>query len=126
VINDGVQGYYFIDPTAYKDYGRGCNDGSKSFRKQGALNVLAGDKCTGCQLQTHPGWCSKYSKELINQVPDEIRKASVEVRKRLSMAKLAPVENPVEKYELASELTVDLGGVRDIGPEITIDSPTLD
>ena len=125
-VNDGVQGYYFIDPTAYKDYGRGCNDGAKSFRKQGAPNVLANDKCTGCRLQTHPGWCSKYSKELINQIPEEIHRASVEARKRLPVVKLGPVENPVEKYGLASELVVDLGGDRDPGPEITIDSPTLD
>lgn len=125
-VNDGVQGHYFIDPTAYRDYGHGCNDGAKSFRKQGALHVLAGDKCTGCQLQTHTGWCSKYSKELVNQVPEEVVVASREAMKRLPVAKLGPVENPVEKYGLASELVVDLGSPRDIGPEITINSPTID
>jgi hypothetical protein len=125
-INDGVQGYYFIDPTAYRDYGRGCNDGAKLFRKQGAPNVLASDKCTGCQLQTHPGWCSKYSKDLINSIPDEVVVASREAMKRLPVVKLGPVENPVEKYELASELIVDIGKPRDIGPEITINSPRID
>lgn len=125
-IDDGVQGHYFIDPTAYRDYGHGCDDGAKLFRKQGAKNVLACDKCTGCRLQTHPGWCSKYAKDLINSVPEEARKIAAEAKKRLPVVALGPVENPVEKYELSSELTVDLGGERDTGPEMNISSPNID
>lgn len=125
-VDDGVQGHYFIDPTAYHDYGRGCVDGAHLFRKQGAKYILASDKCTGCRLQTHPGWCSKYSKDLIHQVPEEARKIAAEVKKRLPVMKLGPIENPVEKYELASELIVDLGNERDTGPEISINSPIID
>jgi hypothetical protein len=122
--DDGVQGVFFIDPTAYRDYGKGCNDGAKTFRKRGAPHILAADNCTGCMLQTAPGWCSKYSKSLIRQVPTQVRQAAVSARRQLPVIQ-SPVENPVEKFELSSELVVDPVQVRSKGPEITIGGPTL-
>lgn len=118
---DGIQGVYFIDPTAYKDYGRGCTAGSNMFRKKegSAPYVLASAGCTGCTYQTAPGWCSKYAKELIRQVPTQVRKASLEAKRKLPVVQ-ATVENPVEQFELASEVSLDLGPARDSGPTITI------
>ncbi|MFA5202929.1 MAG: hypothetical protein WC708_00750 [Lentisphaeria bacterium] len=104
---DGIQGSYFIDPTAYSDYGRGCNIGSDLLRKKEVPNVFVGSSCTGCRLQTHPGWCSKYAKSLIRQIPDSVRVEAAE-RRRLPVAQeLPPVEDPVRKYGLASELTLE-------------------
>jgi hypothetical protein len=123
-VDDGIQGHYFIDPTAYQDYGRGCVEGSEYFRKQGAPYLLASNSCTGCILQTHPGWCSKYSKEMIRQVPTQVRVANIEARKKLPVIQI-PVENPVEKYELKNELSVDLGNVRS-SPEMIIPGNNLD
>ena len=123
--DDGVQGLFFIDPTAYKDYGKGCNDGSKAFRKRGAPHVLASAGCTGCMLQTAPGWCSKYAKSLIRQVPTQVRQAAVAARRQLPVIQ-PPVENPVEKFELANELVIEPVKVRSKGPEITIGGPVLD
>lgn len=121
---DGVQGAYFIDPTAYADYGRGCTVGAQQFRKRGAPYVLAGSSCTGCSLQTAPGWCSKYSKSLIRNVPTEVRTATRE-RRALQMLKPPPlvVENPVEAFQLSSELEVDLNGSKSKPVEITIAGP---
>lgn len=124
-LDDGVQGVFFIDPTAYRDYGKGCNDGSKHFRKRGAAHILAAAGCTGCTLQTAPGWCSKYSKSLIRHVPTQVRQAAVQARK-LPVIQPSSVENPVEKYELSSELSVDPAVVRPRRPEITIGGPSLD
>lgn len=119
--DDGVQGVYFIDPTAYPDYGRGCDAGSKTFRKKEGsapyVQVAAG--CTGCTLQTAPGWCSKYAKELIRQVPTQVRRASVEARKKLPVIQPV-VENPVEAWQLSSEITVDPQVKLNLGPEIRI------
>lgn len=118
---DGVQGVYFIDPTAYPDYGRGCEAGAKAFRKKegSAPFVLVASGCTGCMLQTAPGWCSKYSKTLIRQVPTQVRKASAEAKRQLPV--LQPkFENPVEKYELSSEMEVGPQTKLDLGPEIRI------
>lgn len=116
---DGVQGTYYVDPTAYPDYGHGCSVGSEAFRKRGAPHVLAASGCTGCRLQTHPGWCSKYAKQLIRSVPDEVR-AVVAARRHLPVLSSAPVRNPVAEFELAAELTVDPAPSKPKPVEITL------
>lgn len=119
--NEGVQGFYFIDPSAYKDYGKGCARGASSFRKRGASYVLAGSACTGCQLQTAPGWCSKYSKEIIREVPPNI----VTAHKKVALPVVTdPVENPVETYELESEMNIQ-PGKRPAEFDMQLESPTL-
>ena len=124
--DDGVQGVFFIDPTAYKDYGKGCNIGSQTFRKRGAPHILASNSCTGCMLQTAPGWCSKYAKSMIRQVPTQVRQAAVAARRQLPVIQHTPVENPVERYELSSQLDIEPVKIRSKGPEITLDGPSLD
>ncbi len=123
--NTGVQGYYFIDPTAYHDYGRGCDTGASHFRKRGAKYVLTSDQCTGCRLQTAPGWCSKYSKELIRQVPNEVRQQIAAFRK-LPVIQPSKVENPVEKYQLSSDLPIDINGSKSRGLSVSISSAEID
>ena len=105
--SDGIQGTYFIDPTAYHDYGRGCSTGASRFRKQGAPNLMVGNACVGCSLQTAPGWCSKYAKSLIRSVPDDVRESIASSRRRLPVVQ-AEVEDPVARYELASDLTFEV------------------
>jgi len=125
--DDGIQGEYFIDPTAYLDYGKGCVVGAQQFRKRGAPYVLAASGCTGCVLQTAPGWCSKYAKSLIRQVPTEVRTAA-DQRKALRVLHdpVPQVEDPVEKYQLASsELEVDLKGSKSRPVEVSIPTPDI-
>lgn len=124
--NDGIQGSYFVDPTAYSDYGRGCSEGSERFRRDTRVpNVFASSSCTGCRLQTHPGWCSKYAKTLIRQVPESVVAAAAERRRLPVVQPSAPVENPVAKYELSAELPVDLGSPARKAPEISLSSPSV-
>jgi len=120
--NDGIQGIFFIDPSVYSDYGKGCLAGSKQFRKKGAQYLLVASACTGCLHQTAPSWCNRYSKRMIRQIPDEVREQAIELRKASMNIQRAPVEDPVVKYELASELPIDLNGAKAAGPDITIDS----
>jgi hypothetical protein len=122
VSNDGVQGVFFIDPSVYSDYGKGCITGSKQFRKRGAPYLLVASSCTGCFHQTAPSWCSRYSKRMIRQIPDEVREQAIELRKASMDTQYAPIENPVEKYELSSELPIDLGGVKSTNLDISIAS----
>ncbi len=124
--DDGVQGIFFIDPTAYRDYGKGCNDGAKAFRKQGAPHVLAASGCTGCILQTHPGWCSKYAKSLIRTIPTQVRQAAAQARRTLPVIQTAPIDNSVEQFGLASELAVEPAIVRKPKPEISIAAGRVD
>lgn len=119
---DGIQGFYYIDPTAYADYGNGCNSGSKALKNSVAANILACHKCTGCKLQTAPGWCSKYAKKLARSVPDS---ALSEAKIRISLPiapKMERVEDPVEKYQLSSELSIDMDGSKSNLLEISIPS----
>lgn len=124
--DDGVQGFFFIDPTAYPDFGRGCSEGAKQFRKTGAKNVIAGSSCTGCRLQTAPGWCSKYAKRIIRQIPEAVRRVAAE-RRRLPLAASsdAPITNPVEEWGLASDLPVEISPARPKSLEISISSPEI-
>ncbi len=109
--NEGLQGSYYIDPTVYDDYGSGCNAGSKLLKKKVAKNVLSGSKCTGCSYQTHPGWCSKYSKCMISFVPQEIRTAYT--KRSLPVLQNPPIDNTVEKYEIkTTELIVEKAPTR--------------
>ena len=103
---EGIQGHYYLDPTAYKDYSRGCLEGSSIFKNRGPKNVLASSGCTGCTHQNAPGWCSRYCKSLIRSVPQSVRSASESAR-RLPVIQSAPVENPVDKYELSSTISVE-------------------
>lgn len=120
---DGIQGHYYIDPTAYSDYGSGCSEGAAIFRKRGAQNIMASGKCTGCTCQTHPGWCSKYAKSMVRNVPEEVRVAA---RRKLPVIASVPTENPVEKYGLDTKLTVEVSGSNRKNPEISFASKSVD
>lgn len=122
---DGVQGSYFVDPTAYGDYGKGCSEGSNMFRRSSVPYVMVGSSCTGCRLQTHPGWCSKYAKEIIRQVPEAVRTQAAERRRLPLVPGDAPVENPVEKYELSSELEIEPAPSARPAPEISMGSKSV-
>ena len=103
ISNDGIQGFYFIDPSVYKDYGKGCKQGSEQFKHKGAPYIFAGTKCTGCNLQIAPGWCSKYSKELIRSVPESVFQAKQKTNKA-PLPVISNDQNPVFKYELSSDM----------------------
>jgi hypothetical protein len=124
--DDGVQGSYFIDPTAYRDYGRGCQTASDNFRKLNSVpNVLASSGCTGCRLQTHPGWCSKLAKTLIRQVPEEVRLEVAERRRLPVVQASAPVRNPVAEFELTAELPVEIAAPRVAKGEISLSGQSV-
>ena len=126
---DGVQGFYFVDPSAYKDYGKGCIEGSKLFRKQSSDKntkyILAGASCTGCMHQTAPSWCNKYAKKIARNIPDSVRREAADRRKLPVIMDRAPIHNPVSEFELQSELPIDLNGSRASGLDISITSPKI-
>lgn len=95
---DGIQGAYYVDPTAYSDYGAGCQEGSSKLKRSTASHVMAHDKCTGCVYQSCPGWCSRYAKELIRSVPEDVRIAA----KRLPVIQNLPVKDPTIEFGIKS------------------------
>jgi hypothetical protein len=124
--NEGVQGVYYIDPSVYPDYGKGCVAGAKQFRKQGAAYLLAFNNCTGCVYQTAPSWCSKYCKRMIRQAAADEMKARVkQQRKQVNKAATAPIENPVVEYELVAEMDISLDGSKSREIDVSLPSRSV-
>jgi hypothetical protein len=66
----GLQGIYFINPTAYDDYGNGCKEAQRLHRSRHAVEyVKAADKCATCVHHTRPGYCSVLNKKLAVEIP---------------------------------------------------------
>jgi hypothetical protein len=122
---DGVQGSYFIDPTAYNDYGKGCTEGASKFKNKKVPYVLASSSCTGC-IHHHCSMCSKYQKRLIRQVPEDVIRQASEIRNADVPRQTAPIANPVNEYELASELPIELNESKSDPLKIDISFPNID
>lgn len=108
---DGIQGSYYLDPTAYSDYAKGCKTGSFKFRGRGAPNLKISSGCVDCTKRTSPGWCSAYSKPLVASV--DLKVASAFSKKvHLPIVSTKIEADPADKFELYSEMSVDLGKPR--------------
>jgi hypothetical protein len=65
----GLQGIFFVDPTVYEDYAKGCDEGMRLHRSHQVPYVKIGPKCASCVLQIQVGHCSKYNKPLVVDPP---------------------------------------------------------
>jgi hypothetical protein len=62
---------------------------------------------------------------MIRQVPTQVRDRVASARRVLPVVQ-GPFENPVEKYELAGEISVDLSGSKSRAISVEISGPSLD
>ncbi len=69
LAEQGLQGVYYVDPTVYDDYGRGCEEASRLHRSRVIEYVKLGSKCESCVHQRQPGVCSKLAKKLVHEPP---------------------------------------------------------
>jgi hypothetical protein len=69
LAEQGLQGIFFVDPTVYDDYSRGCEEGGRLHRARQVPYVKVGPKCSSCIHQAVPGTCSKYAKPLVVDPP---------------------------------------------------------
>lgn len=68
--SQGLQGIYFVDPTVYDDYGKGCKEAQRLHRsRQSVRYATVGAKCGSCIHQTRPGVCSVLDKRLAAEPP---------------------------------------------------------
>ena len=128
----GLQGIYYVDPTIYNDYAKGCDEGARLHRARQIPYVKLGSSCATCVLQRHPGFCSKYAKHLVVDPPyadkaaqqremlasgpaTEISLGSLMIHNPSSVADLVQMKsgmeidlNPVP--EKAATISVELGG----------------
>lgn len=132
MAEQGLQGIYYVDPTIYNDYAKGCDEGARLHRARQVPYVKQGSKCATCVLQPHPGFCSKYAKHLVIDPPyadkaaqqreilasgpaDEISLGSLMISNPSSVADLVQMKsgmeidlNPVP--EKSATISVELGG----------------
>ena len=65
----GLQGVYYIDPTVYADYGKGCEKAASLHRSRSIEFLKLGGKCASCVHQRKAGFCSKVNKPLVQEPP---------------------------------------------------------
>lgn len=74
--DQGLQGIYFIDPTVYDDYGKGCKEAQRLHRSRHSVRYArVGDKCGSCVYQGQLGVCSVLDKKLAVEPPYQDRLA---------------------------------------------------
>jgi hypothetical protein len=69
LAEQGLQGVFYVDPTAYDDYGKGCKEAERLHRTRLVEYAKVGSKCAGCVHQTQPGYCSVLAKKLVVEPP---------------------------------------------------------
>lgn len=69
IAEQGLQGVYYVDPTAYDDYGKGCKEAASLHRSRLVEYVKVGSKCSSCVHQTRVGFCSVVNKPLVEEPP---------------------------------------------------------
>lgn len=75
IPEQGLAGIYYVDPTVYPDYGKGCAEPSRLFKATSVPYLKVGPACGGCIHQTRPGFCAKISKPLVVEPPYENKRA---------------------------------------------------
>ncbi len=70
LAEQGLQGFKYIDPSVYDDYGKGCQRAASLHRSRGAVKYAkVGEKCSSCVHQTRVGHCSVLNKQLVVEPP---------------------------------------------------------
>lgn len=75
LAEQGLQGIFYVDPTVYDDYGRGCKEAASLHRSRLVEYVRNGSKCGSCVHQTRPGFCSVVNKPLVADPPYHDKRA---------------------------------------------------
>jgi len=68
IAEQGLQGIYYVDPTVYDDYGRGCKEASRLHRSRGVPFVKLGSACTSCVFRNDQGICRAIGRPVVEQV----------------------------------------------------------
>lgn len=118
LAEQGLQGIYYVDPTIYADYGKGCNEGERLHRARLVPYVKMADKCGTCVLQTSPGQCSKYAKPLVVEPPYTNKLAQQrEILASGNSTEIGlpslfdPTRSVLAQFELQGEMRVDVDDI---------------
>lgn len=114
LAEQGLQGVFYVNPTVYSDYGKGCDEGARLHRARLVPYVKMASKCTTCVHQTKVGHCSKYNKALVVEPPYQNKAAqqreilasgrSTEV----PIASLMDNRSILAQFEMQKEMQVEM------------------
>jgi len=119
LAEQGLQGYKFVDPTVYDDYGKGCKVAARKFRTKTAVQYLkVGSKCNSCVHQTSPGFCSVIHKQLVVEPPYVDKAAEQKAILSSGSAIDVPLGNLVNSgLSMLQEYQLQQSGDVDLNPE---------
>jgi hypothetical protein len=127
LAEQGLQGIFYVDPTVYPDYGKGCKEAEALHRSRLVEYVKVGSKCSGCVHQTAPGYCSVMNKKLVVEPPYYDKKAQQQEMLATGLstdADFAQLMNTgssmIAEYQLQNQGTIELDGIRTAAPPVEI------
>lgn len=128
LTEQGLQGIYYVDPTIYSDYGRGCHEAERLHRARLIEYVKIGSACGSC-VHHNGGGCSKLGgKRLVEEPPYVDKKA--QQREILASGRATHVRydqlvnngrSMLAEFQMQAEMSVDLDPVRASGPSIDVE-----
>lgn len=131
IAEQGLQGIYYVDPTVYDDYGKGCHEAERLHRSRLVAYVKTGSACGSCVHQIH-GRCSKLGgKELVAE-PPYVDKAAQQ-REILASGQSTEVRydqlvnngrSMLAEFNMQAEMAVDLDPVPTKGPSLDVEIGT--
>jgi len=124
ISDQGLQGYKFIDPTVYDDYGKGCKEAARLYRTKAAVQYLKmGSKCVSCVHQAQPGHCSIIHKQLVTEPPYVDKAAEQQAILASGSAMDVPLSSLVHTgLSMGQEFQLQQSGNIDLHPE----APSVD
>lgn len=69
LAEQGLQGIYYVDPSIYEDYGKGCKQAASLHRSRLVPYVKIKSACVSCIHRSNPGHCSVINKPLVQEPP---------------------------------------------------------
>lgn len=115
LAEQGLQGIYYVDPSVYDDYGRGCEEASRLHGTRMVGYLKEGSKCGSCVHQIRTGFCSKINKQLVVE-PPYVDKAAQQ-REILASGTIMAINpaslinnatNMVAEFQMQHELAVEV------------------
>lgn len=131
LAEQGLQGIYYVDPTIYTDYGKGCNEAERLHRSRLVDYVKVGSACGSC-VHHNGGRCSKLGgKQLVTEPPYTDKTA--QQREILASGHSTEVRyeqlinngrSMLAEFQMQAEMTIDLDPAADRGPNIDVEIGT--
>lgn len=122
VAEQGLQGIYYVDASAYDDYGHGCEEASRLYRAKQVPYVKLGSKCGSCVFN-HNQHCSKLNKPLVVEPPyvNKVEQQKAVLASGSSTEISAPSLMAPSGLSMIAEYQLQNGGMDiELGTEITV------